>query len=84
MRVVQIINSFGHESGGAERLAQDLHVDLLAAGIDAHLVGLESCDTSGLKNATSLGFSNPYKPGAFFALRRYLDQLTGTKTALLG
>jgi len=76
VRVVQIINSFGHQSGGAERLVQDLHVDLLAAGIDAHLVALEQCETSGLQNATSLGFSSPYKPGATLALRKYLGQLT--------
>jgi len=76
MRVVQVINSFGHQSGGAERLVQDLHVDLLDAGIDAHLVALEQCDTAGLKNATSLGFSSPYKPGAILALRKYLSQLS--------
>jgi len=76
VRVVQIINSFGHQSGGAERLAQDLHVDLLVAGVDAHLVALEHCDAEGLKNATSLGFSSPYKPGAILALRRYLGQLS--------
>jgi len=76
MRVVQIINSFGYHSGGAERLVQDLHVDLLAAGIDAHLVALEDCETSGLQNATSLGFSSPYKPGAIMALRTYLTGLT--------
>ena len=76
MRVVQIINSFGHHSGGAERLAQDLHFDLLAAGIDAHLVALETCDTSGLQNATSLGFATPYKLGAILALRKYLKRLS--------
>lgn len=75
MRVVQIINSFGHQSGGAERLAQDLHVDLLAAGVDAHLVALEQCDASQLENAVSLGFSSSYKPGAIFALRKYLGGL---------
>ena len=76
MRVVQIINSFGYRSGGAERLAQDLHVDLLAAGVDAHLVGLEDCETAGLTNAVCLGFSSPYKPGAILALRRYLAAMT--------
>ena len=75
MRVVQIINAFGHGSGGAERLAQDLHVDLLAAGIDAHIVALMACETTGLKNAISLGFSSPYKPGAVLALRKYLGKL---------
>jgi len=75
MRVVQIINSFGHQSGGAERLVQDLHIDLLAAGIDAHLVSLEQCDASALENAVSLGFSSPYKPGAILALRKYLNAL---------
>ncbi len=75
MRVVQIINAFGHTSGGAERLAQDLHVDLMAAGIDAHLIGLMHCDTSGLRNATSLGLSSPYKPSAIVALRKYLASL---------
>ena len=76
MRVLQIINSFGHGSGGAERLAQDLHVDLLAAGIDAHILALMACETAGLRNATSLGFSSPYKPGALLALRKYLSLLT--------
>jgi len=33
-------------------------------------------DTSGLKNATSLGFSSPYHPGATVALRKYLGQLS--------
>ena len=75
MRVVQVINSFGHTTGGAERLAQDLHVDLLAAGIDAQLVGLMKSDTSGLSNAISLGFDTPYKPGALLALRRYFANL---------
>ena len=63
MRVVQIINSFGYQSGGAERLVQDLHMDLLDAGVDAHLVALEACETDGLRNAVSLGFSSPYRPG---------------------
>lgn len=76
MRVVQIINSFGYHSGGAERLVQDLHVDLLAAGVDAHLVALEQCETSGLRNAVSLGFSSPYNPGAILALRKYLGAMT--------
>jgi glycosyltransferase involved in cell wall biosynthesis len=76
MRVVQIINSFGYRSGGAERLAQDLHMDLLAAGLDAHLVALQECETAGLRNAVSLGFSSPYKPGAILALRKYLAAMT--------
>ncbi len=75
MRVVQIINSFGYNSGGAERLVQDLHMDLLAAGVDAHLVALERCETVGLRNAVSLGFSSPYKPGIVLALRKYLSTL---------
>jgi glycosyltransferase involved in cell wall biosynthesis len=76
MRVVQIINSFGYQSGGAERLAQDLHLDLLAAGMDAHLVALEQCETVCLTNAVSLGFSSPYNPGVILALRRYLAEMT--------
>lgn len=76
MRIVQVINSFGHGSGGAERLVQDLHVDLLAAGIDAHLVALEACDTSGLKHATSLGFSKSYRLGSVLELRKYLTRLS--------
>lgn len=75
MRVVQVINSFGYQSGGAERLAQDLHIDLLAAGVDAHLVALGACDTSGLCNAVSLGCSSPYKPGAVLALRKFLGTM---------
>lgn len=76
MRVVQIINSFGYQSGGAERLAQDLHLDLLEAGVDAHLVALEHCETAGLHNAASLGYASPYKPGALLALRRFLAAMT--------
>ncbi|WP_282154081.1 glycosyltransferase family 4 protein [Ruegeria atlantica] len=76
MRIVQIINSFGYQSGGAERLVQDLHLDLLAAGVDAHLVALEQCETAGLCNAVSLGFSSPYKPGVIPALRKYLSAMT--------
>lgn len=51
-------------------------MDLLAAGVDAHLVALEECETTGLRNAVSLGFSSPYKPGAILALRRYLAAMT--------
>lgn len=76
MRVVQIINSYGYVSGGAERLAQDLHLDLCEAGVDAHIVALERCETDGLENAVSLGFASPYKPGAFWALRRYLAEMS--------
>jgi glycosyltransferase involved in cell wall biosynthesis len=76
MRVVQVINSFGHQSGGAERLVQDLHLDMLDAGVDAHLVALENCKIDGLRNAMSLGFSSPYQPGALLALRRYLNAIT--------
>jgi glycosyltransferase involved in cell wall biosynthesis len=76
MRVLQVINSFGYQSGGAERLVQDLHLDLLAAGVDAHLVALERCHTNGLSNAVSLGFSSPYKPSAVLALHRYLAAMT--------
>lgn len=75
MRVLQVINAFGHTSGGAERLALDLHVDLLESGIDAHLVGLMDSDTSGLRNTTSLGFENPYKLGVFLALRAFIAGL---------
>ncbi|SLN59189.1 GDP-mannose-dependent alpha-(1-6)-phosphatidylinositol dimannoside mannosyltransferase [Roseovarius albus] len=76
MRVLQVINHFGYQSGGAERLVQDLHVDLLAAGVDAHLVALGQCETIELKNAVSLGFSSPYKPGAILTLRKYLKEMT--------
>ncbi len=76
VRVVQIINSFGYHGGGAERLVKDLHLDLLASGVDAHLVALERCETAGLRNAVSLGVSSPYKPGGILALRKYLRAMT--------
>ena len=66
MRVVQVINSFGYQSGGAERLAQDLHVDLLAPGWMRIWWRWKQCETAGLRNAVSLGFSSPYRPVAFW------------------
>lgn len=72
MKLVQVINKFGLQSGGAERLAYDLHLDLLGSGIDAHILALEACETGGIANAASLGFQTPYHPLVPFRLTRYL------------
>ncbi len=72
MRVFQVINSFGFESGGAERIALQLHLDLQEKEMDMHLVGLEPCQTDRLNHATSLGLDSPYDLRAIFRLAKYL------------
>ena len=56
MRVIQIINHIGPNYGGAERLATTLHLDLLEAGVDAHLIAVGACPTENIPQAESLGF----------------------------
>ncbi|WP_138466102.1 glycosyltransferase [Poseidonocella sp. HB161398] len=74
-RVHQIVNSFGMDRGGAERLARGLHVALRARGVDARLVALEACDTGGLEGATSFGFASPYDPRALLRLGAYAREI---------
>lgn len=61
MRVVQVINHFGLDRGGAERLAFTLHCDLLEAGVDAHLLAIERCTGQALQ-AQCMGFTSPRDP----------------------
>lgn len=75
MRVIQVINHFGLERGGAERLALGLHQALRDRGIDARIFALESCETDGLEGAESLGFASPYDPRAALVLGRRLAAL---------
>lgn len=74
MRIFQIINHFGLDRGGAERIALKLHNELRGRGVDARLVALENCSTTGLEGATTLGFASPYDPGVFRALMKFLRQ----------
>lgn len=75
MRVVQVINHFGLDRGGAERLAQGLHQALRDRGIDARIIAIETCETDGLEGAESLGFDTPYDPRATLMLGRRLRAL---------
>ena len=84
MRVVQVINSFGLDRGGAERLARGLHSDLLDLGADAHIIALEPCATDGLKNARSLGIANPRDPRAAIRLARALGSLATPDSVVHG
>jgi glycosyltransferase involved in cell wall biosynthesis len=84
MRIVQVINHAGLDRGGAERLARGLHEDLVAAGHDAHIVALERCDTVELRNATTLGFTNPRDPRTTLALGRTLRSLARPGTVVHG
>ncbi len=72
MRIFQIINHFGLNRGGAERVARKLHLELCSRGVDAHLVALEKCSTEGLDGATSLGFSSPYDPRVLPTLLKFM------------
>lgn len=82
MRVVQIINHFGLDRGGAERLAFLLHCDLLECGVDAHLLALEPCLAGDALQAKSLGFASPRDPRALIRLRRELRLLAGPGTVI--
>ncbi len=75
MRVLQIANSAGLTSGGAERLAHDLHLDLLAAGVDAHLLAVEACPLDHVAQAQVLGFGSSYDPRVPSALARAIKRL---------
>lgn len=75
MRVLQIANSVGLQSGGAERLAHDLHLDLLDDGVDAHILALEACDLGQLPQARSLGMGSSYDPRTPFALLRAIREV---------
>lgn len=80
MRIIQVINDFGLDRGGAERLARGLHHDLLKDGIDAHMVALQSCDYGSLPNSHSLGFRSARDPRALPALARHLRALSHPRT----
>lgn len=76
MRVVQVINHFGLDRGGAERLARMLHEDLQTAGVDARIIALEACDPGTLASARSLGFASARDPRIPARLSRALrDQI---------
>ena len=75
MRIHQIINYFGCDRGGAERLARQLHIDLRAAGVDASLLALEDCSTDGLEAVSSLGLCSPYDPRCTTRLAAYLGRV---------
>lgn len=77
MRVHQFINSFGFESGGAERLVLQHHIDLRKAGVDAHLLAIGNSDMDYVEEATSLGYENPYNPLALLAMASYLFRSVG-------
>lgn len=72
MRIFQVINHFGLDRGGAERLARGLHTGLLDRGVDAHIVALEECPSDGLIGASSLGLPRAYDPRAALRLWRHL------------
>jgi glycosyltransferase involved in cell wall biosynthesis len=71
MRVHQIINHFGLDRGGAERLVRQLHGDLVASGMDSRLVALEACPAAGLPRAVSLGGGGAYDPRVLPRLAAY-------------
>jgi glycosyltransferase involved in cell wall biosynthesis len=71
LRVHQVINHFGLDRGGAERLVRQLHADLMAAGVDSRLVALEDCPTAGLPRAVSLGGRGAYDPRILPRLAAY-------------
>lgn len=74
MRVLQIANSIGLQSGGAERLAYELHLDLITEGVDAHILAIEDCDLAHVDQSRSLGLGSPYDPRASFAISRAIKQ----------
>ncbi len=82
MRVVQVINNAGLDKGGAERLARMLHLDLVADGIDAHLIAVQDCDAGALPNGETLGFPSARSAGAPAALRRRLRALVTPQTVV--
>mgnify|MGYP002622397705 CR=1 FL=1 len=75
MRVLQIINSFAMNRGGAERLARALHGRLRADGSCATLISLEACPTDDLECAMSLGFKSAYDPRLLWSLARTIRRL---------
>ena len=71
MIIHQVVNDYSQKSGGAERLARAIHVDLLRAGYEAALIGLIKQPDRHLKGALSCGLSSPYSLQAFFFLWSY-------------
>ncbi len=75
----QIINCYGYTSGGAERLASQLHHGLLLQEVDSHLIGL-MCSPGSNQNdkaelqTLSFDYKTPYALGAFFKTFRYIQK----------
>lgn len=72
MRIFQVINNFGLDRGGAERLARQLHLDLRDQGVEAHIIGLEGAPDPDLPGSYALGLHTPRDPRALPRLRRQL------------
>lgn len=77
MRVFQVINNFGLDRGGAERLARTMHEGLVAKGVDSRILAIEQCSTESLPNSQSLGLANPRDPRALWRLDRALSAEIG-------
>lgn len=75
MKVYQVINHGGLDQGGAERLARFLHLDALEAGVDGHLISLQTCDLADVEKAETFDLSTPRHPLAFWKLYRTLRSL---------
>ena len=82
MRVVQVINHFGTNFGGAERLATTLHCDLIDTGVDAHLVAIGACEIPEVPQTTSLGFGSVRDPRATLRLGAVLRDLVRPGTVV--
>lgn len=82
MRIIQIINSFATDLGGAERIARWLHLGMLDRGIDAHIIALESCDLGGVECSHSLALASPRDPRAMARLDGKLRELTDDRSII--
>ena len=74
MKVLQVINSYAPEDGGAQMLALQLHDGYLQRGIQSHLVGLTDSPVGCLPNTYSLGLRSAYNWAAIGRLFAFLRQ----------
>jgi glycosyltransferase involved in cell wall biosynthesis len=74
MKVLQVINSFAPETGGAERLALQFHQAYLRQGIDSHLLSLMDVPVIDVPNTYSLGLHTPYQVSALLRLYAFLSR----------
>ena len=74
MTVHHVINDYNLESGGAQRIAYELHRTSINAGLSSRLIGLSKKTYYDIDGAYCLSFKQPYNPLVLVKLWQYFRE----------